>query len=159
VYKEGIKMSKIWVLHGANMNLLGRREPDKYGIETLADINRELLHKAKDSGISIQIEQSNFEGELIQWIHQMDRQDFLIINPGAWTHYSIAIRDAIAGVQVSTIEVHLSNIHAREEFRKTSVIAPVCIGQISGLGKKSYLLALDYALEFLGELANNKQVT
>lgn len=142
-------MRKIWVLHGANMNLLGRRETDKYGTQTLDEINRDLLQKAAAAGIPIQVEQSNFEGELIQWIHQINPQDFLIINPGAWTHYSYAIRDAIAGVQVPAIEVHLSNVHAREEFRKNSVIAPVCIGQISGLGRKSYSLAMHYALEFL----------
>lgn len=140
-------MRKIWVLHGANMNLLGRREPDKYGNQTLEEINRELIQKAYVAGIPIQVEQSNFEGELIQWIHQMNAQDFLIINPGAWTHYSYAIRDAIASVQVPTIEVHLSNVHVREEFRKNSVIAPVCIGQISGLGRKSYSLALNFAIE------------
>jgi 3-dehydroquinate dehydratase-2 len=142
-------MRKIWVLHGANMNLLGQREPDKYGTQTLEEINRELIQKAYVAGIPIQVEQSNFEGELIQWIHQMNAEDFLIINPGAWTHYSYAIRDAIAGVQVPTIEVHLSNVHAREEFRRNSVIAPVCIGQISGLGRKSYSLAMNYAIEFL----------
>ena len=142
-------MGKIWVLHGPNLNLLGRREPDKYGTQTLDDINRELLHKAYTAGIPIQVEQTNFEGELIQWIHSMGPDDFLIINPGAWTHYSYAVRDAIIGVQVPAIEVHLSNIHAREEFRKTSVIAPVCRGQISGLGGKSYSLAMDYALEAL----------
>ena len=142
-------MGKIWVLHGPNLNLLGRREPDKYGTQTLDEINNELLHKAYTAGIPIQVEQTNFEGELIQWIHSMGPDDFLIINPGAWTHYSYAVRDAIIGVQVPAIEVHLSNIHAREEFRKTSVIAPVCRGQISGLGGKSYSLALDYALEAL----------
>lgn len=142
-------MRKIWVLHGANMNLLGQREPDKYGNQTLEEINRELIQKAYVAGIPIQVEQSNFEGELIQWIHKMTAEDFLIINPGAWTHYSYAIRDAIAGVQVPTIEVHLSNVHAREEFRKNSVIAPVCIGQISGLGRKSYSLAMNYAIESL----------
>lgn len=140
-------MRKIWILHGANMNLLGQREPDKYGTQTLDEINLEMEQMAEAAGIPIQVEQSNFEGELIQWIHQMNQQDFLIINPGAWTHYSYAIRDAIAGVQVPTIEVHLSNIHIREEFRKNSVIAPVCIGQISGLGRKSYSLAMHYALE------------
>ncbi|EHL07557.1 3-dehydroquinate dehydratase, type II [Desulfitobacterium hafniense DP7] len=142
-------MGKIWVLHGPNLNLLGRREPDKYGTQTLEDINKELLHKAQTAGVPIQVEQTNFEGELIQWIHSMGPDDFLIINPGAWTHYSYAVRDAITSVQVPAIEVHLSNIHAREEFRKTSVIAPVCRGQISGLGGKSYSLAMDYALEAL----------
>lgn len=145
-------MGEIWVLHGANMNLLGQREPDKYGTETLDRINHELQQRAAVEGIPIQIQQSNYEGELIQWIQQMNRQDFLIINPGAWTHYSYAIRDAIAGVQVPTIEVHLSNIHAREEFRRTSVIAPVCIGQISGFGKQSYTLALQYAIEYLRKI-------
>ena len=142
-------MDKIWVLNGPNMNLLGQREPDKYGTQTLDQINHDLRQMADDAGIPIQIEQSNFEGELIQWIHQMDSQDVLIINPAAWTHYSYAIRDAIAGVQVPTIEVHLSNIHARDEFRKISVIAPVCIGQISGLGRHSYSLAMHYAINHL----------
>jgi 3-dehydroquinate dehydratase II len=144
-----MQMNKIWVLHGANMNLLGQREPDKYGTQTLAQINDELRQIAERAGIPIQLEQSNLEGELIQWIHQMGPEDFLIINPGAWTHYSYAIRDAITGVLVPTIEVHLSNIHAREEFRKNSVIAPVCIGQISGLGKQSYILAMHYAISYL----------
>jgi 3-dehydroquinate dehydratase-2 len=144
-------MRKIWVLHGANLNLLGTREPDHYGTQTLDEINQLLLQISEKAGYPIQVEQSNFEGEIIQWIHQMDPQDFLIINPGAWTHYSYAIRDAIAGVKVPTIEVHLSNIHAREEFRKNSVIAPVCFGQISGLGMKSYSLAMTYAIEFLRE--------
>ncbi|AGA69868.1 3-dehydroquinate dehydratase [Desulfitobacterium dichloroeliminans LMG P-21439] len=142
-------MGKLWVLHGPNMNLLGSREPEKYGTQTLEDINQALIKRAETAGIPIQVAQTNFEGEIIQWIHSMGPEDFLIINPGAWTHYSYAIRDAIASVQVPTIEVHLSNIHAREEFRKTSVIAPVCRGQISGLGGKSYSLAMQYALELL----------
>ncbi|NMA68648.1 MAG: type II 3-dehydroquinate dehydratase [Desulfitobacterium sp.] len=142
-------MRTLWVLNGPNLNLLGRREPDTYGKETLAEINDELLEIAQKAGVPIEIKQTNFEGEMIQWIHTMAEDDFLIINPGAWTHYSYAIRDAIAGVKVPAIEVHLSNIHAREEFRKNSVIAPVCIGQISGLGKKSYKLALQFAMEYL----------
>ncbi|MEL1135167.1 type II 3-dehydroquinate dehydratase [Desulfitobacterium sp. THU1] len=146
-------MGKLWVLHGPNMNLLGSREPDKYGTQTLEDINQDLIQRAETAGIPIQVAQTNFEGEIIQWIHSMGPEDFLIINPGAWTHYSYAIRDAIASVQVPTIEVHLSNIHAREEFRKTSVIAPVCRGQISGLGGKSYSLAMQYALDLLTQQA------
>jgi 3-dehydroquinate dehydratase-2 len=144
-----MEVNKIWVLHGANLNMLGCREPATYGTQTLDEINLEIRAMAETAGIPIQIQQSNFEGEIIQWIQQMDAQDFLIINPGAWTHYSYAIRDAIAGVKVPALEVHLSNIHAREEFRKNSVIAPVCIGQISGLGRKSYVLAMRYALEHL----------
>lgn len=142
-------MGKIWVLHGANLNLLGQREPEQYGTQTLDEINTELRTICEKAEVPLQIGQSNFEGEIIQWIHQMSPQDFLIINPGAWTHYSYAIRDAIAGVKVPTIEVHLSNVHAREAFRQNSVIAPVCIGQISGLGRKSYTLALRYAMEWM----------
>lgn len=139
-------MNRIWVLHGANLNMLGKREPEHYGTETLEEINKNLKKVAQDSGVELAIYQSNHEGEMIEWIHQMDSQDFLIINPGAWTHYSYAIRDAIASVKVPAVEVHLSNIHKREEFRRNSVIAPVCLGQISGLGMNSYLLALQYAL-------------
>ena len=142
-------MSRIWVLHGVNLNLLGKREPEHYGTQTLDDINENLVKIAENSGFELQINQSNHEGEMVEWIHQMDSDDFLIINPGAWTHYSYAIRDAISSVKVPAIEVHLSNIHKREEFRKNSVIAPVCLGQISGLGMDSYLLALQYALNYV----------
>jgi len=142
------------VIHGPNLNMLGVREPGVYGADTLEEINRRLLSWAEDRGIELGIMQSNHEGEIIEAIQKaMGRFSGLVINPGAYTHYSYAIRDAIAAVALPTVEVHLSNIHAREEFRHTSVIAPVCRGQICGLGWFGYILALSalaHAEEGLG---------
>ena len=135
-------MKKVLIIHGPNLNLLGQREPEIYGKETLDLINEKIKTQAKTLGIEIiDCFQSNSEGEIIDRIQSKDF-DVLIINPGAYTHYSLAIRDCIAGVKKFAIEVHLSNIHAREDFRKTSVIATVCNGQISGFGSESYILAL-----------------
>lgn len=134
-------MSKILIIHGPNLNLLGSREPELYGSKTLEEINYELKEEAKKLGLEIEIAQSNHEGEIVDLIQQTTT-DLLIINPGAYTHTSIAIADAIAGKEIPTIEVHLSNIYKREEFRHKSMIAPVAIGQISGFGGASYLLAL-----------------
>ena len=142
-------MGKIWVLNGPNLNLVGSREPHHYGSRSLADIEQELCGLADGSGVGIECRQTNHEGVMLDWIQALGPQDFLILNAGAWTHSSYALRDAISGVKVPALEVHLSNIHAREEFRHHSVIAPVCLGQISGLGAYSYLLALRYALEYL----------
>jgi 3-dehydroquinate dehydratase-2 len=142
---------RILVLHGPNLNLLGIREPDVYGVSTLDDINRELTEIANQAGISLTTIQSNHEGQLLDTIHgARGNYDMIIFNPGAFTHYSIALRDAIAAVAVPTIEVHLSNIHSREEFRHRSVIAAVCWGQICGFGAASYSLALQAAIERLG---------
>lgn len=136
-------MKRILVIHGPNLDLLGTREPQVYGKTSLAEINRSLKQSAKKSKISLTIAQSNHEGEIVDLIGDArGKFDMIIINPAAYTHTSIAIRDAIAASAVKTIEVHLSNIHAREEFRQTSLIAPVCIGQISGFGAQSYSLAL-----------------
>lgn len=148
-------MKKILVIHGPNLYLLGTREPQVYGKTSLAEINRSLKQAAKKSRISLTIAQSNHEGEIVDLIGDArGKFDMIIINPAAYTHTSIAIRDAIAASAVRTIEVHLSNIHAREEFRQTSLIAPVCIGQISGFGAQSYSLAL-FAAEAL--LKNRKK--
>lgn len=134
---------KILVLHGPNLNLLGSREPQVYGHVTLAEINAALTTLAQELGVELSIFQSNSEGELIDRIHAAaDSFCGILINPAAYTHSSIAIRDALSAVALPTVEVHLSNIHKREEFRARSFIAPVVLGQISGLGLDSYLLGL-----------------
>lgn len=139
-------MKKVLVLHGPNLNLLGTREPEIYGRTTLNDINDMLEKDAKEAGIGINFMQSNYEGKLVDAIQQSEEYDYIILNAAAFTHYSIALRDAIAAVKTPVIEVHLSNIHKREEFRHTSVIAPVALGQICGLGAGSYLAALHFII-------------
>jgi 3-dehydroquinate dehydratase II len=135
-------LAKVLVIQGPNLNLLGMREPEIYGSATLEDIHQELTELAKKFGVEIECFQSNHEGAIIDRIHQaMGEIDGIIINPGAYTHYSIAIRDALSAVRIPAIEVHLSNIHAREEFRHRSIIAPVALGQIAGLGVIGYQLA------------------
>jgi len=146
-------LASIWIFHGPNLNLLGLREPEHYGSSTLAEINQEVLRIANEAEINSECRQTNHEGVLLDWIQALTPADFLILNPGAWTHTSYAIRDAIRAVRVPTIEVHLSNIHAREAFRANSVIAPVCIGQISGLGAEGYGLAMQYAITYQGRRA------
>ena len=139
-------MKKVIIINGPNLNMLGRREQDIYGFETLEDIAVKCNTESKRLNIDVDFVQSNHEGEIIDKIHNSKgKYDVMIINPGAYSHYSIAIRDAVKAVEIPTIEVHLSNIYGREEFRSKSVIAPVCIGQISGFGGNSYLLALNAA--------------
>jgi 3-dehydroquinate dehydratase-2 len=136
-------MSNILILHGPNLNLLGTREPEIYGSMSLNDINFALLKQGDRHQSKLRIKQSNHEGELIDAIHEaVGWADGILINPGAYTHYSLALRDAIAGVSLPCVEIHLSNIHSRESFRQKSVIAPVCIGQVSGFGWRSYTLGL-----------------
>ena len=141
---------KVLVVHGPNLNLLGRREKAIYGTQSLAVINKEITGLAKKLAIDVKIVQRNGEGDILDIIQKAD-YDALIINPAAFTHTSIAIRDAIAGVEKPAIEVHLSNIHTREEFRRKSYIAGVAVGQISGFGSYSYLLALYAAKNILSK--------
>lgn len=143
-------MSKILVIHGPNLNLLGTREPEIYGHETLADVNAMLVEQGRSAGVEVECRQSNHEGTMVDWIQQANKEfDFIILNAGAYTHYSIAIRDAIAAIQVPVIEVHLSNVHTREEFRHKSVIAPLVMGQILGFGVDSYYGAMAVAIRKL----------
>lgn len=145
-------MKAILVLHGPNLNLLGQRETGVYGKLTLVEVDAAIAQHAAGRGVSLECRQSNHEGVLVEAIQKAPEQGFdaIVINPGAFTHYSYALRDAIAAVGIPVVEVHLSNIHAREGFRHTSVTAAVCRGQISGFGLESYLLGLDAALTCLG---------
>lgn len=143
-------MYSVLVINGPNLNMLGKREPDVYGRETLADIENRVMKLAEQLGVSVDFFQSNYEGEIIDKIHDASgRFHGLVINPGAFTHYSYAIRDAIASVNLPTIELHISNVHAREAFRSHSVIAPITVGQIVGLGTYGYELALRGMVEHL----------
>jgi 3-dehydroquinate dehydratase-2 len=145
-----LQSKKVLVIHGPNLNLLGKREKNIYGAKSLKDINKDISALASKLGIDVKIIQLNSEGEILDIIQKAD-YDVLIINPAAYTHTSVAIRDAIAGVERPAIEVHLSNIHKREEFRQKSFIAGVAVGQISGFGSDSYLLALRAAKSILSK--------
>lgn len=138
-------MKRITVINGPNLNMLGLREPDKYGRETLDSINDRIARKADELGAVCEFFQSNSEGDLVSAIQRASGSDGVILNAGAYTHYSVAIRDAIAAIAAPVVEVHISNVHAREDFRRVSVISPACLGVIAGFGADSYILAL-YAL-------------
>lgn len=146
-------MAKLLLLHGPNLNLLGTREPEIYGGETLQTVNNRLIEQAQSGGHQLDAQQSNAEHELIQSIHDAakDGVNFIIINPGAFTHTSVALRDALLGVAIPFIEVHLSNVHAREEFRHHSYFSDIALGVICGFGIKSYELALQAALNTLDQ--------
>lgn len=138
---------KILFLNGPNLNLLGTREPEVYGRTTLTDIENQVRQRAGALKVDVDFRQSNLEGELVGWIQEAKgRFAAIVLNAAAYTHTSVALRDAISAVGVPTIEIHLSNIHAREEFRHKSLIAPVCCGQISGFGSRSYILGLEAAI-------------
>jgi 3-dehydroquinate dehydratase-2 len=139
-------MRKILVIHGPNLNLLGKRKPEVYGNMNLEKINEEIRNFAKDNDFEVEITQSNEEGEIVEAIHKAVEYSAIVINPGGYTHTSVAIRDAIEAVEIPAVEVHLSNIYAREDFRHVSMSAPVCEGQISGLGWYGYILALEYLM-------------
>ena len=141
---------KILLLNGPNLNLLGKREPKVYGKATLADVEGKVRDRAKKLGVEVDFRQTNLEGELVTWIQQAKGEfDVIVLNAAAYTHTSVALRDAIAAAGVPTIEIHLSNIHAREEFRHKSLIAPVCCGQITGFGANSYVLALEASINVI----------
>jgi 3-dehydroquinate dehydratase-2 len=146
-------MKKILVLHGVNLNMFGKRDPAQYGTLTLDEINQKIQTLAKELGCTVEIFQTNHEGEICAKVHQahLEKVDAVMINAGAWTHYSYGLRDALAILKVPIIEVHMSNIHAREEFRHYSVIAPLARGQIAGFGVDSYLLGLRAAVELTKE--------
>jgi 3-dehydroquinate dehydratase-2 len=146
-------MKKILVLHGVNLNMFGKRDPAQYGTITLDEINQRLHALAKELGVELETYQTNFEGEICEKIHKahLDKIDAVVINAGAWTHYSIGLRDALAILKVPIVECHMSNIHAREEFRHLSYISPLAKGIIAGFGLQSYLLSLRAAEALVSE--------
>lgn len=140
-------MEKILIINGPNLNLLGKRNTDIYGKEKLSEINHKLKNYAEEISMKLMFKQSNHEGEIIDMIQNSGDMDGIILNPGGYTHTSVSIRDAVEAIDIPVIEVHLSNIYAREDFRKNSIIAPVCEGQISGFGWESYKLGIEYLKE------------
>ena len=147
----------ILFLNGPNLNLLGQREPEVYGRTTLADIEKLVRERAARSGVGIDFRQSNLEGQLVDWIQgAKGKSEVIVINAAGYTHTSVALRDAIAAVGIPTIEIHISNVHAREEFRQVSLIAPVCCGQIVGFGANSYILAVEASI-IVNDDKNNRK--
>ena len=142
---------KILFLNGPNLNLLGKRQPEIYGSVTIGEIERRVRHRAAQLSVEVDFRQTNIEGELVGWMQKaVGEFDVVVLNAAAYTHTSIALRDAISAISIPTIEIHLSNIHAREEFRRNSMIAAVCKGQISGFGVNSYILGLEAAVNING---------
>jgi len=147
---------KLLFLNGPNLNLLGQREPQIYGRTTLAEIEALVRKQAQQSGAEVEFRQSNSEGELVGWIQEAQSVDAIVLNAAAYTHTSVALRDAIASAGIPTIEIHLSNTHARESFRQKSLIASVCCGQIAGFGAASYVLAVDAAVTVVEQAKNDQ---
>jgi 3-dehydroquinate dehydratase II len=152
MFTQHSSMLSVHVLNGPNLNLLGRREPHIYGSLSLGDIERRLRDRADKAGLELTFRQSNLEGELVGWIHEAGLAGAgVLLNAAAYTHTSVALRDAISGVGAPTIEIHLSNVHSREPFRHRSLIAPVCVGVISGFGAMSYILGFEALVRILTE--------
>jgi 3-dehydroquinate dehydratase-2 len=148
------KKKRILVLHGPNLNLLGKREPEIYGALTLEEVNRRIQTLAKELGVEVDIRQSNSEGELVGWVQEaIGRFGAIVINAGGYTHTSVALRDALVGAGVPAVEVHISNIYKRENFRRRSMIAAAVVGQVTGFGVQSYLLGLRAAVDFAREFS------
>ena len=143
---------KILLINGANLNMLGTREPDKYGNKTLKDIENEVVTRGKELGACVDVWQSNYEGEIVEEIQSSKGiYDGILINAGGYTHTSVVIRDAISAVNIPAVEIHMTNIHSREEFRHTSLLTGVCIGIVAGFGEKSYILALEGLVSYLNK--------
>ena len=142
-------MQKVLLINGPNLNLLGSREPEIYGSTTLMEIEKKVASKLREHKIDCESFQSNTEGKIIDWLHNNRSSDFLLLNPGALSHTSVGLRDAVLGVEIPFIEIHLSNVHKREEFRHHSYFSDIAIGALSGLGVKGYLLAAEFAVDYI----------
>ena len=148
-------MPKVLLLNGPNLNLLGSREPEIYGLTTLKEIEEKVAYILSQHEIRCHSFQSNSEGEIIDWLHKNHVADFLLLNPGALAHTSVGLRDAVLGVKIPFIEIHLSNVHKREEFRHHSYFSDIAIGALAGLGVKGYLLAAEFAVDYIGQKGKN----
>lgn len=146
-------MRQVLIINGPNMNMLGQREPEKYGFDTLDEINEKIAEEATELEIECDFIQSNYEGEIVALIHNSEDYEAIVLNAAAYTHYSIAIRDAISSVSIPVVEIHMSNIYGREEFRQHSVLTPVCVGSIVGFGWKGYVLALSALVDIIDKRA------
>ena len=148
-------MSKVLLINGPNLNLLGSREPEIYGSITLKEIEKKVVSTLRGHEIDCESFQSNSEGEIIDWLHNNRRADFMLLNPGALSHTSVGLRDAVLGVEIPFIEIHLSNVHKREEFRHHSYFSDIAIGALAGLGVKGYLIAAEFAVDYIEQKGNN----